>query len=51
MIKVRVVNQASPRWGQVGFTSKKNWNSAEFWVEVAFGGQVALLARRNLLDF
>ena len=48
MLKVRVVNKFSGRWGQVGLTSKHEWRSSGFWVKVDFGGQIALMARMNV---
>ena len=51
MLKVRVVNQFSGRWGQVGLVAKKQWNGEDFWVEVLFGSSIATVARRNLTDY
>lgn len=47
-MRVRVANRHSDRFGGVGMVSQKQWDGSDFWVEVAFGKSVALIARRNL---
>jgi hypothetical protein len=48
MIKVKVKNQHSPYYQQLGKVAKKEWNLDLLWVEVSINGKVITMARTDL---